>query len=128
MYFTLALSFLRYTAFPVVTSFVKLIPWQVWIAIGCLLGVLYYGHWKQNRGYEICQEETEKATIEELDRQHEESRKALEEANQRLAEAEQQNETLNSIIEDIQNAARDLPKDNKCKLPASITDRVRKLQ
>jgi uncharacterized protein HemX len=76
------------------------VPWQVWVIIAAVIGVFYYGHVRENRGYDRCHTEVVEATKKETARQVHAAEDSKAEAQSRASEsaerARQLEETLNA--------------------------------
>lgn len=104
----------------------KMIPWQVWVAIGCVIAVLWYGHVREKRGYEKCQTQVKIATDHELARQTQVNQSALREALKRAADAQVREQEANNERDKLQQDVDKLKEASQKCLPKSITDRYRR--
>ena len=124
-------------ALTAVWGFLRGVPTKVWIIVAVVAGVLYYGHWKENRGYEKCQAEIA-AVTEALNKKLAQAREELHETKGQLDEEERQHlsqlkeaqdeadriqEELNVRIAEAVAKGEKPPPRVVC-VPKSITDRL----
>jgi len=109
------------------------IPWQVWAGIGLVIAFLWYGHVRENRGYDKCHAEVVTATNKEEAKRLEAANQALSEAQSRASESADRARQLSEALDETQKQVRDLKNAKTVCLPDSITrqynsSRVRKLR
>lgn len=101
---------------------IKKIPWQVWAAIAIIIGVLYYGHVREKRGYEKCHQQVVTATNAEEARRLEAANAALSEAQSRAQESARRAQDMEDANVDLQKQVGQLKTAKTVCLPKSITD------
>lgn len=119
---TVARSYLTSYVLPIVAK----IPWQVWAGIAALIGVLYYGHIRENRGYEKCHTQVVAATVKENARRQEAAEGALKEAQSRASESARRASVLEDRNGELQADVNKLKTAQTICVPKSITDRFNK--
>lgn len=107
---------------------IKKIPWQVWVGLAAVLFVLWYGHYKENKGYNKCQIETKAAAQKEIDRQHVVALEAIAKAKKREEDANTKLETIEKELSDALTEAKKLKQANQVCLPSSVTTKLRRLR
>lgn len=105
---------------------IKKVPWQVWAVIACAIGVMWYGHVREKRGYDRCQAQVKIATDHELARQTQVTQSALREALKRAADAQVKEQEANDARDKLQQDVDKLKEASQKCLPKSITDRYRR--
>lgn len=115
-----------------IAKVLKFIPWQVYIALGLTIGVLYYGHWSREQGIQQGREEivtiTAKAAKAEVDRQAKEKDAIIQEEHQRAEEAVAANAQLQKEVDDAIAKANASPTAGRDCLPADSLRRLRDLR
>ena len=107
------------------------IPWQVWAGIGLVVAFFWYGHVRENRGYEKCHVQVVEAANKEKARQQEAADEAVKEAQSRATESAQRAQSLQEDLDATQKQVGELKNAKTVCLPGSITgqfdgSRVRK--
>lgn len=105
---------------------IKKIPWQVWVGIAGVIAVLYYGHVREQRGYERCQAQVKEATDREVARQTQVSADAVKASKLREAQALATAEKASEDLKDVQDEIARLKKGDTVCLPKSVTDKYRR--
>lgn len=104
----------------------KLIPTKVWIGLGILLAIWYYGHWKESQGRQKC----EAAVAAAVQKQKQEKEAALQQLaiklQQEQAEAEREQTTLEAQLREAQNEVDKLETANAVCIPRGVTDKLRR--
>lgn len=105
----------------------KKVPWQVWAIIGGVILVLMYGSYREKKGYRTCEIKTEQAAQKEVARQKTIAQQEIAKAKLREADAAQKLDRLSKELDNVVNDAAKLKTaKNEC-LPATITDRLRRM-
>lgn len=105
-----------------------LVPKQVWYGLAIAIALLYFAHWNQNRGRELCQAEVRQASQAEADRVKRSDQAAIDAAEQRAVEAEQVAADRQKEMEDAIAAARASANATRVCLPADVVDRLRHIK
>lgn len=101
----------------------KVIPWQVWAILGLIVAFLYYGHIRENRGYDKCHVEVVNTTRMEDARRLEAANATLLEAQSRAQESARRASSLEGELSDTQKQVQELKTAKTVCLPKSVTDR-----
>ncbi len=107
---------------------IKKIPWQVWVGVVLVIGVLWYGHYKENKGYSRCELETKIAADKEVSRQKKIAQDAISEAIQRADKANQKLQITEKELNDVLIEASKLKQAKQVCLPTSITGKLRRVR
>lgn len=102
------------------------IPWQVWAGIAGILGILYYGHIRENRGFEKCHVQVVAATQQENAHRQEAADGALKEAQSRASDSARRALELEDRNGELQKDVAALKTSGTICVPKSITDRLSK--
>lgn len=106
-------------------GWLKLVPWQIWVIVGGLLAVMYYGHWKENQGRLACEQRVEQAAQAERIRQQQVLNKILADAVKEREGQEQMRLALEAQSKGLEDELAKLKnKDKEC-LPAGVADKLR---
>lgn len=110
----------------------KVIPWQVYVIVACLCGVLYYGHWSRERGIQQGRAEivaiTAKAAQAEVSRQAKAKDQIIAAEKARADAAESANVKLQKDVDDALAKAKASPTAGRDCLPADSVRRLRHLK
>lgn len=102
---------------------IKAIPWQVWLAVGLFLGVLYYGHYSKKVGYAQCEVVYKTAALNEQMRQRTVAEAQIKQAQDDAVRAAQRAENVQGELDNAVNEVRKLKEANKVCIPAANTKR-----
>lgn len=103
----------------------KKVPWQVWVGIAGIIAVLWYGHVREQHGYEKCQAQVKEATDREVARQAQVSKEAIEASKTREAEASAKAQKASEERDAIESEFAKLKESKATCIPKSITDKYR---
>lgn len=108
-------------------NFLSSIPLKVWLAVVAVVVALYYGHYREQKGVEACQQAIRLATQKEKDRQQKVVDKVVEDSITQALEAQRQQEELERQVQDAMDKVRQFEKAGAVCLPAPITDSLRRI-
>ena len=106
-----------------VLPLLKLIPWQVWAAIGLALAFMYYGSVREKRGYAACTAQVQEATRIEETHRLTAANQALQEAQRRASESARRAQELQGELNDVQLEVGKLKTAKNVCLPSAVTDK-----
>lgn len=109
-------------------SLLAAVPKQVWYGLAIAAALLYFAHWNQERGRELCQAEVLRKSAAEAERVRQSDQAAIDAATQRAVQAEQAAADRQKEMEDAIAAAQRAPQGSRVCLPADVTSRLRNIR
>lgn len=107
---------------------VRKIPWQVWAVVGVVVAFMFYGSYREHKGYRKCEIKTEQAAQKEIARQAEVAKSEVAKAKLREADANRRLEQVSKELDNVNEDVAKLKEANKVCLPKSVTDKFRRVR